>query len=86
MKDNQLLGKYNEIWDKFSNTINKGFDNEPVYNEKYLNTKVKFCEGKMNTNFHCDSLPKEGFSCICLSASLIDSISKTGKSYYPEVF
>ena len=61
MKYNELLGKYNEIWNIFSNTIKKGFDNEPVYNEKYVYTKAKFCEGKINTNFHCDKVLKEGF-------------------------
>ena len=50
-KDNELLEKYNEIWDKVSNTIKKGFDSKPVYNEKYFKTKMKSCEGKVNTNF-----------------------------------
>ena len=30
IKGNGLLEKYNEIWDKNSNTIQKGFDREPV--------------------------------------------------------
>ena len=34
IKDSKLLEKYNEIWDRFSNTIEKGFDSEPVYHEK----------------------------------------------------
>ena len=32
MKDDPLLEKYNKIWDKVSNSIKKGFDNESVYN------------------------------------------------------
>ena len=28
------------MWDKVSNTIKKRFDGEPVYNEKYLRTKI----------------------------------------------
>ena len=32
----------------------KGFDSEPAYNEKYLKTKVKYHEGKVNTCFHVD--------------------------------
>ena len=44
IQNNELLEKYNEIWDKVSNTIKKGFDSEPVYNEKYLRTKVKSYE------------------------------------------
>ena len=32
IKDNELLEKYHEIWDKVSKTIQKEFDSEPVYN------------------------------------------------------
>ena len=32
IKDNELLEKYNEIWDKVSKVIKKGFHSEPVYN------------------------------------------------------
>ena len=41
IKDNELLEKYNEIWDKASKVIQKGFDSESVYNEKYLKSKKK---------------------------------------------
>ena len=33
---------------------------EPVYNEKYLKTKIKSYEGKISTNFNDDKIPKEG--------------------------
>ena len=33
---NDLLKKYNTIWDKVSTVIKKEFDNETVYNEKFL--------------------------------------------------
>ena len=39
IKDNELLERYNEIWDKVSNTIKKVFDSELVYDEKYLKIK-----------------------------------------------
>ena len=29
-----------KIWDRDSNLLKKGFDSEPVYNEKYLITKI----------------------------------------------
>ena len=40
-KDNGLSEKYNEIWEKVKNSIKKEFDSEPVYNEKYLQAKIK---------------------------------------------
>ena len=39
IKNDELLEKYNEIWDKVSNSIEKRFDSEPVCNEKYIKTK-----------------------------------------------
>ena len=59
IKDDESLGKYNEIWEKVSNIIKKVFDTEPVYNEKYLKTIVKSCEGKTNTNFRSDKMSEE---------------------------
>ena len=38
IKDESLLAKCNEIWNKVSNIIKKEFDSKPVYNEKYLKT------------------------------------------------
>ena len=39
--DDDLLEKYNTIWDKVSADIKKEFDREPVYNKKFLKTKRK---------------------------------------------
>ena len=43
-----MLEKYNEIWDKVSKVIKKGFDSEPVYNGEYIETKIKSYEGKFS--------------------------------------
>ena len=48
----------NEIWGKFKNIIKKEFDSERVYNGKYLKAKIKLYNGKINTNFHNDKIPK----------------------------
>ena len=53
VSDNKLLKKYNKIWEKISNLLNIEFDSEPVYgdNDKYIKTKVKMYEDRVNTNF-----------------------------------
>ena len=33
IKEEKFLEKYNEIREKFSNSIKKGFDSEPTYDE-----------------------------------------------------
>ena len=71
---------------KVSNIIKKEFDSNPIYNEKYIKTKIKSYNGKINTNFHNNKTPKEGSQYICLSVILIDSVYKKDKSYYPQLF
>ena len=86
IKDEKLLEKYNDIWKKVSNIIQKEFDSNPVYNEKYIRTKIKSYNGKINANFHNNKIPKEGSQCIYLSVILTDSVYKKDKNYYPQVF
>ena len=33
IKDEELLEKFNEIWEEVKNSIKKELDNEPVYNK-----------------------------------------------------
>ena len=64
IENNELLEKQNEIWDKFSNAIKKGFDGESVYSEKYLKTKIKSFEGRTNINFPNDKTKKKFIHCL----------------------
>ena len=41
MKDDELLEKYNEIYEKVKNSLRKEFDSVPVYNKKYLKDKMR---------------------------------------------
>ena len=85
IKDLELLEKCNEIFKKVGNSIKKESDSEPVYNGKYLKTKIKSYQGKINTNFDNNKTPKEGSQCIFLSVTLIDSVFRTDKNFYPQV-
>ena len=38
IKDDKLLENYIDIWE------NREFDSNPVYNKKYLKTKIKLCQ------------------------------------------
>ena len=80
-----MLGKYNEIWTKVSNSIKNEFNSEPVCNKKYLKTKIKSYKGKINTKFYNNKIPKEGSQRICLSVILIDLGYRKDKNYYPQV-
>ena len=86
IKDDELLEKYNKIWEKVKNSLKKEFDSEPVFNEKYLKAKMKYYIGKISTSFHDNKIAKGGFQFICLLVILIDSFFRTDKNYYPQVF
>ena len=40
-------------------SMKKEFDREPVYNQKNLKAKIKFYNGKINTNFRSHKIPKK---------------------------
>ena len=86
IKDDKLLEKCNKIWEKVKSSIKKEFVRKPVYHEKYLKAKIKSYNGKINTNFYNNKIPREGPQFIYLSIILIDSVFRTGKHYYPQVF
>ena len=67
-----LQKKYNKIWKKVKSTIEKEFDSDPVYNEKYLKAKIKFYNGKIKTNLPKNKIPKEVSQYVCLSVILIE--------------
>ena len=59
IKNDKLLEKHNKIWEKIKNITNKELDSKPVYHEKYLKAKIKSYNGKINTNFRNNEIPKE---------------------------
>ena len=41
IKNNNVLDKYNEIWDKIKNKLNIKFHSKPVYDKKYIKAKLR---------------------------------------------
>ena len=80
-RDDDLLEKYNTIWDNVSADIKKEFDSEPVYNKNYLKS-----HGEEVTNFYDKKIPKLGSNHTCLSVISLDCDLKKDDSYYPQVF
>ena len=74
VSDNKLLKKYSKIWEKISNLMNIELDSDPVYgdNDKYIKTKIKMYEDRVNTNFQGKKVPKENSSYKCLSLIMLD--------------
>ena len=56
--------------------MNIEFDSDPVYgdNDKYIKTKIKRYEDRVNTNFQGKKALKENASYKCLSLIMLDSV------------
>ena len=85
IEDDDLLEKYNTIWDKVNANIRKEFDSEPVYNKNYLKTKIK-SHGDEVTDFYDKKVPKLDSNHTCLGVITLDSALKEDDNYYPQVF
>ena len=66
--------------------MNIEFDSDPVYgdNNKYVKTKIKMYEDRVNTNFQGKKVPKENASYKCLSLIMLNSVISVNNKYYPQ--
>ena len=58
LADDDLIFKYNKIWKKIKKLLGVEFDSQPVYDEKYIKTRVK-TEGKVITNLQTIKFQKK---------------------------
>ena len=79
IKDDDVLDKYNEIWDKIKETLNIKFHSIPVYDEKYIKAKVSELNGGIKTNFLGDEAPKESMHYTCIACITTDSVMRMEK-------
>ena len=87
--NNEFLERYTAIWEKIGDLINKKFDSDPVYNNKYINTKIRSYNNDIKTNFHDidnknNKLPEKSKPYRRMSLISLDSIIKINKKYYPQ--
>ena len=54
--------------------------------KRYLKTKIKSYEGKINASFHDDRMPKVGAHFVYISLIWINYVFEIGKNYHPQVF
>ena len=83
IKDDDVLDKYNEIWDKIKETLSIKFHSMPVYDEKYIKAKVREFNGVIKTNFLDNEIPKENVHYTCMAGITIDSVMRMEKKELP---
>ena len=85
IKDDDLLEKYNAIWDKVSADIENEIDSKPVYSKEFLRTKIK-PHGDEVTDFYDKKINKVDSNHTFLEVISLDSALKKDENYYPQVF
>ena len=86
VKVDNVLDKYNTIWDKIKEKLSIRFHSMPVYDQTYIKAKVREFDGKIKTNFLGDSVPKENIHYPCIACITIDSVMRMDKKNYLQVY
>ena len=86
IKDDEVGEKYEQIWNVVKNKLKIKFHSEPVYEYKYLKTKVREYDGVIKILFLNNSMPKENMHYTCIACITIDSVMKMDKKYFPQVY
>ena len=79
IKDNGVWEKYEKIWYVIKNKLSIKFHSEPIYEQKYLKTKVRKFDGVIKINILGNDMPKENMHYECIACITIDSVMKIDK-------
>ena len=59
IKNDEVWGKYEDIWDVIKNKLGIKFHSKPNYEKKYLEAKIREFDSDIKINFLSNGLPKE---------------------------
>ena len=79
VKDDNVLDKYNKIWDKIKEKLNIKFHSKLVYDGTYINAKVREFDGMIKTNYLGNEVPKENMHYTGIACITTDSVMRMDK-------
>ena len=86
VKVDNVLDKYNTIWDKIKEKLSIRFHSMPVYDQTYIKAKVREFDGVIKTNFLGDGVTKENMHYACIACITINSVMRMEKKNHPRVY
>ena len=86
VKDDDIIDKYNEIWDRIKEKLNIKFHSMPVYDQTYIKAKVREFDGVIKTNFLGDGVTKENMHYACIACITINSVMRMEKKNHLRVY
>ena len=91
LEHDEVYVKCNSIWNKIKECLGVKFYSEPIYDDSYINTKMKIFRDMIKTLFdggdkNPDEIPKERIEYTCIACISVDSVLKVEKKNYPQVY
>ena len=86
IEDDSVYVKYNQLWYKIKELLGIKFYTEPMYEDKYIKTKVKTFSSVINTLFTENEIPKERVEYACIACISVDSVLRVNKKNNPQVY
>ena len=84
--DEKLLKNYKAIWTKIEDLKNFELNALPVYDDKYIKTKIRTYGDKVYTNYGVLIVPEDDIECDSFTAISIDSLLVYKNKYYIQVY
>ena len=79
IRHDEVLDKSNKIWNMIKEKLNIIFHSVPIYDKKYVKTKVREFDGVIKINFLDNGTPKENMHYTCIACITIASVIKIDK-------
>ena len=84
--DEKLLEKYKTIWIKIEDLKNIKLNDLPVYDDRYIKTKIRAFGDIVYTNFRGLIVLEDEIECESFKVISIDSLLVYNKKYYLQVY
>ena len=86
-KSNKLMSlrKYKAIWTKIEYLKNSKLNDLPVYDDRYIKTKIRAYGHKVFTKFRGLNVPEDNIECESFTVISIDTLLVYEKKYYLQV-
>ena len=84
--DEKLLKKYKAISTKIEDLKNIKLNALPVYDDRYIKTKIRTFGDKIYTNFRALNVPEDDLECESFTVISTDSLIVYDKKYYLQLY
>ena len=86
LDDDKLLEKYKTIWTKYEGLLNIKLNALPIYNDRYIKTKIRTSADKFYTNFCGLIVLEDDAECESFTIISIDSLLAYDNKFYLQVY